>query len=211
MHERLTTRCLYAESTSLTNQMHQNLEIISVVNVSEIEISDVQSVQKRIKRVSEAYADEIHFQVSLENKIGEFLKRQVLHNDLSNLPEQRSSPFYGDCPPFTASYYIKRIARYSGTSSSCLIAALLYLDRIQTRVPECYLSSCTLQRLLLVSAMIATKYLEDTSVLNKHWAEIGGLSLKELNALEVEFLIALDFDFRMRQEEYCQIVDRLYC
>ena len=70
---------------------------------------------------------------------------------------------------FTASHYLELISRYSGTSPCCIITALLYLERYKVKVPAIIMSSRTLQRLLLVSVMIATKYLEDDCCLNFFW------------------------------------------
>ena len=77
--------------------------------------------------------------------------------------------FQGPSCSFTASYYISRMSRYSGASPSCFIVALIYLDRFQRRVPYMRLTSRTLQRLLLVAAMTATKYIEDVPRPNSRW------------------------------------------
>jgi hypothetical protein len=77
--------------------------------------------------------------------------------------------FQGPSRSFTASYYISRMSRYSGAIPSCFIVALIYLDRFQRRVPCLRLTSRTLQRLLLVAAMTATKYIDDVPRLNSRW------------------------------------------
>uniref|UniRef100_A0A7S0M7M0 Uncharacterized protein n=2 Tax=Cryptomonas curvata TaxID=233186 RepID=A0A7S0M7M0_9CRYP len=77
--------------------------------------------------------------------------------------------FQGPSRSFTASYYISRMSRYSRASPSCFIVALIYLDRFQRRVPCLRLTSRTLQRLLLVATMTATKYIEDVPRLNSRW------------------------------------------
>jgi hypothetical protein len=79
--------------------------------------------------------------------------------------------FRKDKAAFDASYYVKRISRYSGSGPYCFILAKSYLDRIQKEHPLVVISNTTLQRLLLVAVMIATKYLEDCTVLNSRWLE----------------------------------------
>ena len=106
-------------------------------------------------------------------------------------------------------YYLKRISLYSEASPSCLITSLIYLERAQHLCPPLRLTSRTLQRLLLVAVMTATKYLEDTCCLNSRWAEIGGLSVKELNALEREFLSCLQYRLVVHPDEYAQCTARL--
>ncbi len=178
--------------------------------------------------------------------------------------------FQGPSRSFTASYYISRMSRYSGASPCCFIVALIYLDRFYRRVPYMRLNSRTLQRLLLVAVMTATKYIEDVPRLNSRWytsnhrihaahaqirdacsyscshihstlplrtcsgcihlcihffnfdfsmsytvdsaacrAEIGGLPLRELNQLELEFLFALDFDLSVHPQDYALCVAHL--
>ena len=81
----------------------------------------------------------------------------------------QKSSFHGKAVAFKASYYIMRIAKYSGGSPSCYIVAILYLERFKIRNPLIVLSSKTMQRLLLVAVMIATKYLEDIAIDNARW------------------------------------------
>ena len=71
---------------------------------------------------------------------------------------------------FRPSYYLRRISRYTGASPCCFVVVLLYLDRLQARFPCMYLTSWTLQRLLLVVVMAATKYLEDICCRNRRWS-----------------------------------------
>lgn len=50
--------------------------------------------------------------------------------------------------------------------------------------------------------MVAAKFLDDFYYSNKHWAEIGGISTKELNNLELEFLFRTSFGLVVTREEY---------
>ena len=79
------------------------------------------------------------------------------------------SIYHGDRMEFKASYYIMRIARHSEASPSCFIVALIYLERFRKKRPLIALSSKTMQRLLLISSMIAFKYLEDAAIENARW------------------------------------------
>jgi hypothetical protein len=62
-----------------------------------------------------------------------------------------------------------RIFKYSRASPCCLIVMLIYLDRFKSKCPSVTLTSTTMQRLLLVAAMTATKYLEDVCCNNRRW------------------------------------------
>jgi hypothetical protein len=108
----------------------------------------------------------------------------------------------------SASAYLKRIMNYSGCSECCAVAGLMYLQRLKQSVQTLRLTSNNLQPLLLTSVMVAAKFLDDMYYSNKHWAQIGGLSLKGVNALEIIFLFRLNFDLQMTREtyeEYCSV------
>ena len=56
------------------------------------------------------------------------------------------------------------------------------------------LTEYNVYRLLFAGVIIALKYNEDKFYSNVFYAKIGGLEIKQLNCLEVEFVIALNFD-----------------
>jgi hypothetical protein len=64
---------------------------------------------------------------------------------------------------------LKRIYDNVDTDPSCAVVALIYLERLQQLVPKIELYSRTLQRLLLVAVLTATKYLQDDCPLNSDW------------------------------------------
>mmetsp|Transcript_24004 Transcript_24004/g.50193 ORF Transcript_24004/g.50193 Transcript_24004/m.50193 type:complete len:221 (-) Transcript_24004:390-1052(-) len=103
-----------------------------------------------------------------------------------------------------ASKYMQRIFKYSGASPCCFISALVYMERFKVAHPTVTLTSKTLQRLLLVPVMLATKYLEDCFCNNACWAEIGGLALRELNTLEIEFILGIGFDLSVHPDDYAR-------
>ena len=159
--------------------------------------------------IAQAMSCDAENQAPLIHMLCDFLQEQITHNDRTRPLESYVSSFEGRCCRFSVAYYIKRIAKYSGGSPCCLVAALLYLERICRCRPGLRLTSHTLQRLLLVVTMAATKYLEDVSCPNTRWAEIGGLSLREVNALELEFLTAIDFDLAVHPDDYAGCVSKL--
>ena len=55
----------------------------------------------------------------------------------------------------------------------------------------------------------ATKYLEDVSCSNTRWAVIGGLTLRETNALEIEFLTAMNFNLSVHPDDYARCATEL--
>jgi hypothetical protein len=86
-----------------------------------------------------------------------------------SLSSQSSRIFEGRSVHFTATYYLKRILKHSKASPSCSVTALIYLERFGFRHPALLLTNRTLQRLVLVAVMTATKFLEDECPSNRYW------------------------------------------
>ena len=110
--------------------------------------------------------------------------------------------FEGEKAPVKASSYVKRIMKYGGLSPCCFVVGMIYLERLKEIIPSLCLTSTNFQRLFLVAVMEAAKFLDDFYFSNKHWAEVGGISTQEINALELEFLFLLEFDVNIQRPEY---------
>ncbi len=79
------------------------------------------------------------------------------------------SMYEGKRVSFKASYYLRRMAKYCEASSCCFVVAVMYLERFKIINTGVVLTSKTVQRLLLVAVMTATKYLEDVTFFNPRW------------------------------------------
>jgi hypothetical protein len=77
--------------------------------------------------------------------------------------------FYGKQALFKPSHLLKQILKYVNTNPACAVFALIYLEQLQQLEPTLVLNSRTLQRLLLVAMLTATKYLEDDIPSNSDW------------------------------------------
>ena len=88
--------------------------------------------------------------------------------------------------------YIKRLNKYFNFEISTLILALIYIDKI-CETNNIKIKFENFHRIFLISLIIAIKYLEDLHYSNDFYANIGGITLNELNELEVYFLKKIDF------------------
>lgn len=88
------------------------------------------------------------------------------------------------------------ISRNACISPCSLVLAMLYLEQLKTTNPN-YVDRVTPSDLFVISLMVASKFLNDSGeeddVLNSEWAVSAGLSLSELNKLEMGFLNAIDW------------------
>ena len=202
---------VYSESLRLCNNMGEKLIWSSGSGFGGSSASEKIHLPKHFqnsskadsKPVSDSIIREMDDESELKDAISVFMEDFADHSNAWAKLVQTSS-FTGNTFRLTTASYIDRIAKYSGAGPCCFIASILYLGRLQRRRPELVLNSRTLQRLLLVSVMTAVKYLEDVVHTNTLWAQIGQLPLGELNALELDFLFAIDFDLAVSPEDHAR-------
>ncbi|CAN0419716.1 unnamed protein product, partial [Ectocarpus fasciculatus] len=88
--------------------------------------------------------------------------------------------------------YLYRVSNYAKCSDSCFIVALVYLDRlIESRAVA--LTVLNVHRLIITSVLVAAKMYEDEYFNNSFYARLGGVSVAELNVLELEFIKLISF------------------
>jgi hypothetical protein len=88
--------------------------------------------------------------------------------------------------------YLQRISSFAKCSDSCFIVALVYLDRlIESR--RVALTVLNVYRLMITTVLVAAKMFEDEYFNNSFYARLGGVSVAELNVLELEFVKLLGF------------------
>jgi len=119
------------------------------------------------------------------------LSQLAQRND--NLPHSATAFHATKAPAISFEAYLERIRKYAGCSDACFIAALIYIDRIIQTRPEFVVNSLCLHRLFFVSIVTATKFNDDHYYDNTYYAKVGGVSVAELNRLEVEMLFLIDF------------------
>lgn len=72
-----------------------------------------------------------------------------------------------------------------GASISVFVYSLALIDRAQLYNPNFIIHKKNVHRLLLVTNVISTKYLDDMYYKNSFYSNVGGISLKLLNELEL--------------------------
>jgi hypothetical protein len=68
-----------------------------------------------------------------------------------------------------------------------------YVDRLCALYPAFTISSLTVHRFLITAATVAAKGLSDSFWTNNTYARVGGVSVRELALLELEFLRRLEW------------------
>ena len=107
------------------------------------------------------------------------------NNDFNKL----SSKFNSIMIPRISIYsYLERIHDYSDCSDSCYVIAAIYIDRVVSFNPSFIVNKRNVHKLLLASILIAVKYQDDAYENNESYSMIGGVSLNELNDLELTII-----------------------
>mmetsp|Transcript_16970 Transcript_16970/g.44189 ORF Transcript_16970/g.44189 Transcript_16970/m.44189 type:complete len:326 (+) Transcript_16970:463-1440(+) len=105
--------------------------------------------------------------------------------------------------------YCYMLARAGIFSKECFILALVYGERVLQAHPDFTISSANVHRLILISAMVASKVLDDFNCRNVYYARAGGLSIQVVNELELTLVFMLDFNVQVKPEEFGQYRDTL--
>lgn len=113
-------------------------------------------------------------------------------------------------PGMKISDYLGRIRKYFMCSDECFVMALVYIDRASKLEPSMIVCDVTIHRLLAISVMLAAKFHDDTFFSNGYYAKAGGLTMKEVNMLEITMLKVLKWKMSVSVEEY-QLYHSLIC
>ncbi|KAL2942108.1 Cyclin-P3-1 [Bienertia sinuspersici] len=139
--------------------------------------------------------------------IASVLEKNIQRNDKlfkRSRTKDGGTIFHGTkAPTLNIRQYIERIFKYSKCSPSCFVVAYIYMDKF-IQATNCYLTSLNAHRLLIACVMVATKFLEDVSYNNAYFAKVGGISIAEMNKLEVKLLCSLDYRLHVTLETFDQ-------
>lgn len=109
---------------------------------------------------------------------------------------------HGHKPTISIENYVQRCIQYLPTiTKQDLIMVLSHIDNIVTNchVP---LVSNIVHRLFITSLLIVSKFNSESFYKNSYYTKIAGVQIDELNKLEREFLIIIDFKVWILDGEY---------
>ncbi len=104
-------------------------------------------------------------------------------------------------PAIPLSTYLERFYCYAGLTNETIICALIYVDRFIT-ARKTTITLHELHRVILVASALAMKFFYDGYYENAHYAEVGGIPVKEFNTLEADFLDSIGYRLNIGPEEY---------
>lgn len=113
----------------------------------------------------------------------------VRENDQTPFSTSKLTRFHSRAPPgISIKDYLLRIIKFCNLDKAVLLVIPYLVDLFTESYKKFVLNSLTVHRFIITACTIAAKGLCDQFCSNTHYAKVGGLSLMELNLLEVEFL-----------------------
>lgn len=136
---------------------------------------------------------------------------ESISSTLQKLIEETSKKYYGikkvnptsifnsTIPPQISVFnYLTRIVKYTNVEQSTLIISIIYIDRLCQK--NYFINEHNIHKLLFTSILIAIKYQEDDYYKLNYYAQIAGVSLKDLIKMERDFLSLLDFSLFINED-----------
>ena len=150
------------------------------------------------------------FRYTLINTLSVIFTDICKENDINPIINNKNiSLFLTDSiQTITINDYLQRLVKYTQVESSTLIAMLIYIDRL-CELNNFIINSYNVYKILFSSLIIAIKYNEDEYYDNKFYAKVGGLTLKEMNNLEINYLSLIDFKLYISEEFFDNYFDNL--
>ena len=126
-----------------------------------------------------------------------------IQNGLNNYFYRDNIFYLEEIPPVSLDDYVQRLVKYTEMNISNLILSVIYIDHFCVKFNYA-LSYNSIYRLLLISTYLSLKYNEDNYLSPKIYADLAGISLQDLNNLEYQMCVALDFSFFVNSDYYQQ-------
>ncbi|TFK48047.1 hypothetical protein OE88DRAFT_1665098 [Heliocybe sulcata] len=127
-------------------------------------------------------------------------------------PCASSPPYIPQSNPQTASLqlvaspafvnFMQKLLETTQVSQSVIVLSLHYIYRLKERNRFTNGQQGSEFRVAVAALMMANKFVDDNTYTNKTWSEISSISLNEINKMEREFLMGVDFDLYVDKSTY---------
>lgn len=136
--------------------------------------------------------------------LAEVVAASLMQQCSRSVDRYRKSRFATKSATISLSAFARRLAAFLDADEEIWVAARIYLTRYSKAAPEGAVSDVTVHKLLLVALVLAEKYHDDLHCTNAFYASIGGVTLQELNELELDFLQSLGWQLHTPAAELTQ-------
>ena len=127
----------------------------------------------------------------------------------TNIIDEKDPLYSNKIPKIKIEEYITRFFTFSKIEISTLILAHIYIKRFIDK--ENYIISFrNIFRLIMSCIILAIKFNENKVYKNSFYAKVGGFDVDDLNNLEYNIFSRLDFNLRVLDIEFYEIVLKIY-
>ena len=176
---------IYSEQNSFQeDKLNVSFDSENSTTAFEIDFEELKEFKDEI--INDELKGKILFISSLFEKLIEN-NTSKLNNSIFNLKIFENE----EIPTISINKYIERIVKYTNCEENTLILSLIYLDKICLK--NINLTVYNIHKFVFSSILVSIKFNEDKIYKNDYYAYIAGVSLKELNLMEDNFLQILDY------------------
>ena len=174
-----------------------DFSINSELSTSELEISQDEICEEIIINKDNKVSLIINSISSILEKLIKNKKQKKKDSNLKELVKPFESKII---PDLSINDYLKRIIKYTNCEINSLIFSLIYLDRICLKNID--LSPFNIHKFLFATILLAIKTNEDNIYRNSYYSQIAGVTLKELNLMEYNLCIILNYNFFVNENTF---------
>ncbi|KAJ4471974.1 hypothetical protein J3R30DRAFT_3298788, partial [Lentinula aciculospora] len=133
----------------------------------------------------------------------------IIASSVASMPSPNCS--YDSVASLPLRDFIGHLVRHAHVQVPTLLTTLIYLERLRSKLPtltkgQSRTTPCTRHRVFLATLVVAAKYLNDSTLKNKHWAQYAlFFTIEEITLMETQLLGFLDYDLRFDEEEACRV------
>ncbi|CAN3360064.1 PHO85 cyclin-1 [Diutina catenulata] len=147
-------------------------------------------------------------QVFLNQPVSRDMVHKLVVATLQVLPCKETKGYEKDGRPLPSLMtFLTRLVKYTNIYTGTLMATLVYLQRLKSRLPpNAQGLPCTRHRILLSCIILSSKFHNDSSPKNCHWAEYtdGLFSAQDVNLMERQLYYLLDWDLKVPTADLIQ-------
>ena len=192
---------IYSEQNSFQeDKLNVSFDSENSTTAFEIDFEELKEFNDEI--INDELKGKILFISSLFEKLIEN-NTSKLNNSIFNLKIFETE----EIPTISINKYIERIVKYTNCEENTLILSLIYLDKICLK--NIKLTVYNIHKFVFSSILVSIKFNEDKIYKNDYYAYIAGVSLKELNLMEDNFLQILDYQVFVKKNIFNKYIINL--
>lgn len=215
----LMLSCLLSKIIEANDKLHPNHFDNTIAIRQKIKEEKKIKKQEKMKQKEESIDDDLDNNISNDDDENDddAMKNKYLANVLA---------FHGtNVPGISLHSYLARVLKYCPVTNEVFLSLLVYFDRIAKKANNLkqskkesmeddtdnqedsdseqlfVMDSFNIHRLIISGITVSSKFFSDIFYKNLRYAKVGGLPLEELNYLELQFLLLLDFKLMISVED----------